>query len=168
MSEPGPYEKTTFDGKTVDEKTKDALQWADKRFREKYPGKRLELAQGSYNAGGVKASAGTHDGGGVIDARTSGVGLNSEQTKFLLKCLKKAGFAAWIRDHRDGMDPHIHACLLAAEGKYHKTMAQGARNQCDSYLAGRNGLRNNAKDRNPWRPDPQVYWNYGKHKPVER
>lgn len=167
MKGKGPYDKVKYDGKTVDAKTHDALVWADGKFRGKYPDKALRLAQGSYNDT-VAASAGTHDGGGVIDARTTGVGLNEEQTKFLLKQLKKAGFAAWIRDERDGMDPHIHACLLANTGSYHKTMAQGAKNQCDSYIAGRNGLKNNAKDRNPWRPDPLVYWNYDKGKPVER
>lgn len=161
----GPYDKVRVDGKTLDAKTADALAWADAKFRKKYPKQRLELAQGSYNTT-VAASAGTHDGGGVIDVRT--VPLSAEQDKYALRCLKQAGFAAWLRDQRDGMDPHIHACLLGKKGEYHKTMSQGARNQCDSYLVGRNGLRSNGKDRNPWRPTPQTRWSYQKKKPVVR
>jgi hypothetical protein len=153
------YDKVKVDGKTVDKRTAGAFAWSNKKFQRKYPRARLELAQGSYNAGGVAASAGTHDKGGVIDVRT--VPLTAKQAKYALKCLKMGGFAAWMRDSRDGMDPHIHAIMLE-----HKNLAPDAAQQIPSYMQGRNGLRNNAKDRNPWRPKPLKKFNYKKGKPV--
>ena len=57
-----PYDLTTYDGNRVDALTKAALEATAKRL-----GYDLTITQGSYNAGGVAASAGTHDGGGVVD-----------------------------------------------------------------------------------------------------
>lgn len=163
----GAMDRITVDGKTVNKKTRDALAWAGRKFHRRYPKAPWQVAQGSYNTT-VAASAGTHDGGGVIDLRTTGAGMTADQRDYALHCLKAAGFAAWIRDERDGMPPHIHACLLASPGKFHPTMAYGARAQCISYLQGRNGLRSNGPDRNPARPRPQTRWSWKKKKPVAR
>ena len=159
-------QKVTVQGKTLDARAAAAFAWADKRFRRKYPGVRLELAQGGFNKGGVAASAGTHDGAGVLDCRV--VPLTAKQAKYALKCLKLAGFGAWARDHRDGMDPHIHAVMLCKTGTAYPNMPDIARDQAADYIAGRNGLASHAKDRNPWRPDPLRYFNFKAGKPKER
>jgi hypothetical protein len=158
------YTRVKFDGKTVNARTRDALKYAQRLWRDRGKHKlTIRLAQGSYNKGGVAASAGTHDGGGVVDIRTAGVGLDAAQTKALNRALRDAGFASWIRDSRDGMGPHIHAIAIGD-----KEMASGARSQVTSFDAGRNGLRSNGKDRNSYRPDPRLRFSYAKGKPVPR
>jgi len=160
----GPYTRVTWSGKTINARTRDALLYAQKLWRKRgNHHKSIQLAQGSYNKGGVSASAGTHDGGGVVDIRTTGVGLDPQETKDLNKALKDAGFAAWIRDSRDGMSPHIHAIAIAD-----KQMAASASRQVVSFDQGRNGLRSNAKDRNTYRPDPKLRFSYKQGKPVPR
>jgi hypothetical protein len=140
-------------------RTRDMLNAVERRLNRK-----LTIVQGSYRAGnGAAASAGTHDGGGVVDIRTAGVGLDAAQTKALNRALRDAGFASWIRDSRDGMGPHIHAIAIGD-----KEMASGARSQVTSFDAGRNGLRSNGKDRNSYRPDPRLRFSYAKGKPVPR
>lgn len=59
---PDPFEKVTYNGALMDQKTKVFVQKMEKRL-----GYVLTILQGCYNAGGVSASAGTHDGGGVVD-----------------------------------------------------------------------------------------------------
>src|SRR5690606_37754794 len=54
--------RTTFSGRTVNERTRDMLAAAEEIL-----GFDIVVTQGSYNAGGVAASAGTHDGGGAVD-----------------------------------------------------------------------------------------------------
>ena len=162
MTAAGAYAKVTVQGKTLDARTAGAFGWAQARFQRKYPNARIEISQGSYNVGGVAASAGTHDGGGVLDCRTSN--LTPPQRRWAVRCLKAAGFAAWFRDWPGNQ--HIHACLLGpGSGRSHKTMSPLARAQCDDYLRGRNGLKDHAMDRT-WRPDPQVRWSHKLGKPI--
>ena len=52
----------TYGGKRVNTRTRLMLAAADARVPFA-----IRLTQGSYNPGGVGASAGTHDGGGVVD-----------------------------------------------------------------------------------------------------
>lgn len=156
-------QRVTFDGKTVTVRTRDALLYAQRLWQERGKHhKRIRLAQGSFNAS-VGASAGTHDGDAVVDIRTTGVGLDAKETTALNRALRDAGFASWIRDSRDGMPPHIHACLIADPD-----MAPGAKAQCVDYDNGLNGLRNRAKDRNPYRPKPKVRYSWRQGKPVPR
>jgi hypothetical protein len=162
------YTRVTFDGKTVNARTRDALKYAQALWRKRGGHKlRIRLAQGSYRAGnGAPLSGSTHDAGGVVDVRTAGVGLDAQQTKDLNRALRDSGFASWIRDSRDGMDPHIHA--IAVDDR---EMAKSAAEQVDGpkgYFAGRNGLRNGAKDRNAYRPDKPLRFSYKQGKPVPR
>lgn len=158
------YTKVKFDGKTVNARTRDALKYAQKLWQTRGKHKKtIRLAQGSYNKGGVSASAGTHDGGGVVDCRTAGVGLDAEETKQLNRALRDAGFASWIRDSRDGMDPHIHAIACSD-----REMASSASRQVVDFDKGKNGLRNGAKDRNTYRPKPKLRFSYKQGKPVTR
>lgn len=128
------YTRTTYDGQRVNQRTKDMLNTAAAIFGSAFP-----LTQGSYNAGGVAASAGTHDGGGVVD-----VGLTSAAA---VQALRKAGFAAWQRTPDEGFAYHIHAVAIGD-----REMSPSAKNQITSYFNGRNGLANNAKDpvARPW------------------
>lgn len=136
-----PYAKTTHGGKVVDEITHQALLAAEKRL-----GYELTILQGSYNPGGVSASGGTHDGGGVVD-------LAPADYENKVKALRKVGFAAWYRPElwRGGVriwGAHIHAVLIGNE-----RLSDAARAQVRDYYAGLDGLASRLPDR-AWRPDP--------------
>ena len=91
-----------YRGKRLNQRTIDMIERVEKRL-----GYKLEIMQGSYNAGGVSASAGTHDGGGVIDVRAG-----SDYKNKVLQ-MRKTGFAAWYRPYRPGVWPaHIHAVAI--------------------------------------------------------
>lgn len=137
MSTPNPLEYITFRGVTVDRKTAAALQVVENRL-----GRKLVVIQG-HNPGGVTASAGTHDKGGVVD-------LGVADWANTLKVCKQVGFAIWHRTPDEGpWVEHLHGCLIG-----HQNMTDLAVRQVQSYLAGRNGLSDNALDKNPWRPSP--------------
>ena len=123
--------------KKVDNWTAAALREAERRL-----GYRLTLVQGSYNAGGVRQSAGTHDGGGVVD-------LLPWDWQHKVKVLRAIGFAAWYRPTVPGLwGAHIHAVLID-----HGRLAPAARQQVVAYRAGRDGLKGNRPD-TFWRPSP--------------
>lgn len=122
------YNRVTYSGKTVNQRTADLL-----RLAEKYSGQSIRLTQGSYNRGGVAASAGTHDGGGAVDIASS--------SRSLVLALRKAGFAAWLRTPAQGFSYHIHAVAIGD-----REASSGAAGQVQSYFNGRNGLANNGAD----------------------
>lgn len=128
-----PYDLTTYDGNRVDWLTRAALEETAQRL-----GYDLTITQGSYNAGGVSASAGTHDGGGVVD-------LAPAKHADKVRELRRTGFAAWYRPAIAGLWPaHIHAVLIG-----NRKLAPVARRQVDAYLAGRDGLAGNRPDNGP-------------------
>lgn len=127
------YSRTTYGGVTVNTRTKQMLQTAQKLY-----GKTLPMTQGSYNAGGVAASAGTHDGGGAAD-----IGLHDSAAVI---ALRKAGFAAWQRTPDEGFAYHIHVEAIGD-----RELSSGARDQVAKYFAGRNALVSNSVD-------PVTHW----------
>ncbi len=101
------------------------------------------VTQGSYNKGGVAKSAGTHDGGGVVDLRARD--LTPARRGRAVVALRMVGFAAWLRTPAQGDWPyHIHA---VAKGD--RDASAEARAQIASYLKARNGLRGNGRDDGP-------------------
>jgi hypothetical protein len=139
-----PYALTTHDGKTVDEITHQALLECEKRL-----GYDLTIVQGSYQAldgksNDVKASAGTHDGGGVVD-------LSPFDWRRKVRALREVGFAAWHRTPDQGpWGEHIHAVLIG-----NAKMAPSALRQVSDFLAHppRDGLAGHAVD-DTWHPSP--------------
>lgn len=132
---PHDYRRVTYGGRTVNVRTQTMLRRAQVLLSR---GTELPLTQGSYNRG-VSASAGTHDGGGVVDINVSGLNHNA-----VVRALREAGFAAWLRTPAEGFSYHIHACAIGD-----REMAPGARNQVRAYFNGRNGLANNRADSAP-------------------
>lgn len=87
----------------------------------------VDFFQLGYNKGGVRASAGTHDRGGVADV-----------AQFSDACLAVWRAWGWETQHRtraQGFDPHGHAVL---KGCPH--VSSGARYQASEWEAGRDGL----------------------------
>lgn len=103
----------------------------------------LVLSQGSYNPGGDPTSAGTHDGGGVVDVSVDG--MTSATRTAVAKALRQVGFAAWIRNPTQGDWPwHIHAVAISDTD-----LSTQAQNQVGDYYLGMNGLANRGPDDGP-------------------
>ena len=128
-----PYAIVVRDGKELDAFTEAAIERAEKIL-----GRKIAVTQGSYNAGGVSASAGTHDGGGCVD-------VPAWDHVATVIALRAVGFAAWYRPAIAGLWPaHCHAVLIG-----HGRLAPVAARQVTAYLARRDGLKSNAPDIDP-------------------
>ena len=126
----------SYGGKRVNARTADMLAAADGMLSWS-----LTLTQGSYTSSNPD-SAGTHDGGGVVDISVSS--LSTTQRWQTVRALRTVGFAAWLRTPSDGFAYHIHA-----NGISDPDMSRPARNQVHDYYFGRNGLANHAADNTP-------------------
>lgn len=162
-----PYARLWWRGGQFDNRTVTAIEWAEKRYLKnlktgKKRGKGRKawvVTQGGYNKGGVAASAGTHDGGGVWDM--SVIGMGDKQIHAAVKWMRKAGFAAWYRNW-DG-NRHIHAVLLG-----HRKASGGAKDQMTDYRQHRDGLAAHAWD-NEWRPEPKLpRWSHRQNRPIAK
>ena len=125
-------------GLTIDTRTRDMLAAAGRLAR-----RTLVLDQGSYNPGGDPTSAGTHDGGGVVDVSVEG--MSAAVRPGVVRALRTVGFAAWARDPSQGDWPnHIHAAAISDTD-----LSVPAQHQIGDYYLGRNGLANHAPDDGP-------------------
>lgn len=109
------------------------------------------ITQGAWMSkagGGAAASAGYHDAGGCLDLRVWN--LTPAQQERTIRTLRAMGAAAWLRDQRHGMEPHIHL-VLGSDAD----LAEGAALQWADYRAGRDGLSSAGPDYH-WRPNPLV------------
>lgn len=126
-----------YGGVLLDQQTISALQSA-----QSIAGFNFTLSQGSFNAGGVAASAGTHDGGGALDASVSG--LSTDQQVAMVRALRQAGFAAWRRTPDEGFVDHVHAVLIGDP-----LLSSAAAAQVSAFKSGLDGLAGNGPDNNP-------------------
>jgi len=116
-------------------------------------GCKFVVTQGSYNAGGVAQSAGTHDGGGAVDLSVnSGCGARRNA----VRALRIVGFAAWFRPTIEGLwKKHIHAIAVNDTD-----LSAGAANQVSEYYRGFDGLDGDGRDAGP--QVPKHTWEYYK------
>ena len=127
----------SYSGKRVNTRTRSMLSAADAMLSWG-----IVLTQGSYTSSNP-SSAGTHDGGGVVDVSVTN--LTTTQRWQTVKALRTVGFAAWLRNPSQGDWPyHIHAAAVSDPD-----LSQPARNQIHDYYFGRNGLANHAADDTP-------------------
>lgn len=127
----------TYGGRRVNTRTRNMLAAADGMLSWS-----VTLSQGSYTSSNP-SSAGTHDGGGVVDISVTS--LTTTQRWETVRALRTIGFAAWLRNPSQGDWPyHIHAAAVSDPD-----MAQAARNQIHDYYFGRNGLASHAADDTP-------------------
>lgn len=140
------YKRTTVDGHTLNVRTAQMLKRAEART-----GLNLVVSQGSYNAGGVAASAGTHDGGGALDISVQS--HSQAEINQIVLGLRQVGFAAWHRLPSQGDWPeHIHGIAIGDE-----ELSSGAANQVRYYKERLNGLGTHLPDDGP-RLDPIPEW----------
>lgn len=105
---------------------------------------RQAITQGSYTGGTLAASFGTHDGGGAVDLSVRYYvdwSVLSDEIEPMIRALRTAGFAAWLRDTGDlyaNSPIHIHAIAVGDAD-----LSEMARAQIDGtfgYLRGFDGL----------------------------
>jgi peptidoglycan hydrolase-like protein with peptidoglycan-binding domain len=125
-------------GVVINTRTRSMLSAAEKLL-----GRQLVLSQGSYNPGGDPTSAGTHDGGGVVDVSVKG--MTSAYRVKVAKTLRTVGFAAWVRNPSQADWPwHIHAVALSDTD-----LSSQAQHQAGDYYLGKNGLARRGPDDGP-------------------
>lgn len=141
------YDRITHQGKRLDRYTLALIEAAERRL-----GRTLVITQGGYNGGAVKASAGTHDGGGAFDVSTRGMTENEKRAT--VRALRLEGGWAWLRTPDQGpWVEHIHV-VQAGNAK----RSAGARRQASAGRRGRNGLANNGPDDGPPVTVPVLSW----------
>lgn len=150
-----PTSKVWFGGVRTDAHTAKALRWVEKQT-----GLSIPCSQGSWSTS-VAASGNTHSGSGVVDIRV-GQWSNTQRAK-VVRALRDAGFAAWLRGPDQGFPYHIHAVRLSD-----KNASAAARWQCSEYDLGKDGLSRRRTDSNSYRPKPKVRFSYLRNKPVPR
>lgn len=125
-------------GHRFDANTRDKLVELDKLVG---PDVSIDPTQGSYNKGGVAASAGTHDGGGAVDLSVRN--LTEFQINLVVFLARRIGFAAWFRSANEGNWPdHIHLINKDAPD-----LSAGAKSQVRAYLLRKSGLASGKQDR---------------------
>lgn len=123
------YDKVTFRGRPMDELTKAFLLAMEDKL-----GYELTVVQGSYSGGKVAQSAGTHDGGGVVD-------LAAWDYKNKVKVAADLGAFVWYRPYVAGLwGAHIHLGI-----RDHAKLHSSAKNQQIAWDSKppRNGLKSN-------------------------
>lgn len=127
----------SYGGEQVNTRTRNMLTAADAMVSWD-----LTLAQGSYTSANP-SSAGTHDGGGVVDISVTS--MTTTQRWQTVLALRTVGFAAWLRNPSQGDWPyHIHAAAVSDPD-----LSATARDQIHDYYFGKNGLANHAADDTP-------------------
>ncbi|MEU7909592.1 peptidoglycan-binding domain-containing protein [Microbispora bryophytorum] len=134
----GPGPRVSVGGAVVDTRTQSMLAEAKRLL-----GRDLVLLQGSYNRGGDPTSAGTHDGGGVVDISVKG--MDSATRTAVVRALRRVGFAAWLRNpDQDDWPWHIHAAAINDTD-----LSSQAQHQIGDYYLGLNGLAGRGPDDGP-------------------
>ena len=126
----------SYGGRTVNTRTRQMLAAADAKVSFS-----ITLTQGSYTSSNPD-SAGTHDGGGVVDISVSA--LSTTQRWQLVKALRTVGFAAWLRTPDQGFAYHVHAVAVSDPD-----LSSSAQPQVHDYYFGKNGLASHAADNTP-------------------
>jgi hypothetical protein len=133
-----PETRVVWRDKKLNKRTVAMIEAAEKLYKSKFA-----LLQGSYNKGGVTASAGTHDGGGAVDIDVAS--KSPAQRRAVVTAMRQVGFAAWLRTPAQGNWPyHVHAIAIGD-----KDLSRGAAHQVAEYRRKRNGLANRGKDVGP-------------------
>lgn len=146
------FQLVTFRNRLMDRKTQAFLEAMEAELDYQ-----LTVVQGCYNPGGVAASGGTHDGGGVVD-------LAAWDAERKVHVARKLGGFAWHRLDLPGVwGEHVHLGI-----RDHGRLSAAAKAQQVDYDATppRNGLAGHAGDPT-WHPKPPVTFVYPvKEKPV--
>jgi LysM repeat protein len=126
---PDEYGKVKVNGWTINQRTLAMLQYAQELYGGELDIANQSITQGSYHDNGA-ASFGTHLGGGAVDLSVMRLGTFTvlrQDTEPLVRALRVAGFAAWLRELEElfpGSPIHIHAIAVGD-----KELSQPAKDQ---------------------------------------
>jgi hypothetical protein len=114
---PEDYTRLEVNGSTINQRTLAMLAQAQQLYGGELELTGYAITQGSYTDA-VGASFGTHSGGGAVDLSVLRRGTYTvlwDDLEPLIRALRAAGFAAWVRDygelHADS-PIHIHAIAI--------------------------------------------------------
>lgn len=137
------YTRVRVNGKWITTRTRTMLEYAQSIYGGPIDVRGPALTQGSYSNNGP-ASFGTHLGGGAVDLsviRPGGSDALYSEIERLVRALRVAGFAAWLRDWgelSEGSGIHIHAVAIGD-----RELSDPAREQLtgpSGYFRGYSGL----------------------------
>ena len=143
LKPPEDYTRGEVNGVTINKRTLEMLTHAQELY-----GGELEISgdaitQGSYNAS-VDASFGTHSGGGAVDLsvlRRDTYTVLWDDIEPLIRALRVAGFAAWLRDYGElYSDSPIHIHAIAVGDRELSEPAQDQLTGESGYFRGYTGL----------------------------
>ena len=160
-----PSARTTWRGSTFTNRTVAMLKWVEKQAQVG----QLRIAQGGWRGAQAAAASGSTHDKDAVDLSIKH--LTATEKKRLLRAMRDAGFAAWIRPTVPGLwGEHLHAVPIPPSMKaaeVAKYLSGGAAAQVVSYDAGRDGLAGNRPD-GSYRPNPRVRFSALRNKPVPR
>lgn len=143
MKPPEDYTRLEINGETINQRTLAMLAHAQQLYGGEIELTGYAITQGSYTDS-LAASFGTHSGGGAVDISVLRAGTYTvlwDDIEPLLRALRAAGFAAWLRDYGE-LHPdspiHIHAIAIGD-----REMSGAAQEQLTGeagYFRGFNGL----------------------------
>jgi hypothetical protein len=114
---PDDYTRVDINGSILNQRTLAMLMHAQELYGGEIQLTGYGVTQGSYSTG-VSASFGTHDGGGAVDLSVLRQGTYTvlwDDIDPLLRALRAAGFAAWLREYGElyaDSPIHIHAIAI--------------------------------------------------------
>lgn len=114
---PEDYTRVEVNGWTLNQRTLAILAHAQELYGGELDITGYAITQGSYHDNGP-ASFGTHLGGGAVDLSVMRRGTYTvwwDEVEPLLRALRAAGFAAWLRDYAElypDSPIHIHAIAI--------------------------------------------------------
>ena len=140
---PEDYTRVELNGSTLNQRTVSMLLHAQELYGGEIKLTGYAITQGSYSTG-VSASFGTHDGGGAVDLSVLREGTYTvlwDDIGPLLRALRVAGFAAWLREYGElYADSPIHTHAIAIGDMELSPAASEQLTGPAGYLRGYSGL----------------------------
>lgn len=140
---PDDYDLVNINGHLLNKRTLSMLEYAQTLYGGEIEITGYAITQGSFNDNGA-ASFGTHLGGGAVDLsvmRTHTYTVLYDDIPALVRALRLAGFAAWLREPDEvyhGSAIHIHAIAIGD-----RDLSEAAQAQLTGeagYFRGHSGL----------------------------
>lgn len=137
------YTRIDVNGMSLNQRTLSMLAYAQILYGGELEIRDYAITQGSYS-NSVSASFGTHAGGGAVDISVLRRGTYTvlwEDVEPLMRALRMAGFAAWLREYgelHEGSPIHLHA--IAIGDRELSAAAEGQLTGEAGYFRGYSGL----------------------------
>lgn len=140
---PEDYTRIEANGQTLNQRTLAILAHAQELYGGEIELTGYAITQGSYSDA-VSASFGTHSGGGAVDLsvlRRETYTVLWDDLEPLIRALRAAGFAAWVREYGElYADSPIHIHAIAIGDQELSTAAEEQLTGEAGYFRGYNGL----------------------------